>query len=286
LLNLGTYVAAIQTWPSLGATPVIPLAIGAALGLLFNFTAARALVYGQSSTRPRPVIENRPVSSYSGRENLEAMKHARNYNRFLLDLVKEHAPDGITLDFGAGAGTFALPLSQAGKNVICIEPDDDLRLSLQTSGLKAFSGIEAIAPRSADYIYTLNVLEHIQDDGKMLDTLSSRLRPGGVLLVYVPAFEVLFSAMDEQVGHFRRYRMRALKDLIADTGLVVTRAAYVDCLGFLAALLYRAIGSSGTISAASVRAYDRVAFPISRLADRLFSPVCGKNLLIVARKPS
>ena len=45
LINLGTYVAVIETWPGLGATPVIPLAIGAVLGLICNFLGSRWLVF-------------------------------------------------------------------------------------------------------------------------------------------------------------------------------------------------------------------------------------------------
>jgi len=284
-INLGTYVAVIQLRPELAALPVIPLAIGAGLALVFNFLATKIFVYGHRGSVPgrRNVVAQ---SAYSGRENLEAMRHARNYNRFLIDLIERHAPAGTTLDFGAGAGTFAIPMSQAGHRVVCVEPDDELRRVLVEAGLEAFADIADIEPGSADYIYTLNVLEHIEDDRSMVELLSTRLKPGGVLLIYVPAFEVLYSAMDELVGHFRRYRRGALRDLVRRAGLVVERAAYVDSLGFVASLVYRAFGSSGTISAASVRAYDRLAFPLSRMGDFFCSALFGKNVVIVARKPA
>jgi hypothetical protein len=91
--------------------------------------------------------------------------------------------------------------------------------------------------------------------------------------------------MDVKVGHFRRYRKSTLVALIATLGMEVSEARYVDSVGFVATLLYKWFGnSSGTISPASVKAYDRLAFPISRIADRFFGSFLGKNLVVVASK--
>ena len=284
-INLGTFVGIIEWRPSLASVPVVPLAVGAVLSMLFNFFASRRFAFGAApSTVARPVPGGQS-DHYSGRENLEAMKHARNYNDFLVRTVERFAPSGTIVDFGAGAGTFALPLSRSGRRIVCVEPDDDLRLELRAAGFEVHADVAGIEPGSADYIYSLNVLEHIENDRAMLEFLGSRLKPGGVLLIYVPAFEILYSSMDALVGHFRRYRRKQLTELASRAGLEIRHASYVDCLGFLAALLYRALGASGTISSASVRLYDRVAFPVSRMADRLFSRIFGKNLLVVAGKP-
>ena len=229
---------------------------------------------------------NAPVSSYSGRENLEAMKHAGNYNKYLVDLVKRHARRGTVLDFGAGAGTFAAPMTEAGYDIACIEPDVDLQAILREQGLGAHADLQQIGAESIDYIYTLNVLEHIEDDAATLNSLAARLRPAGRIMIYVPAFQCLFSSMDRKVGHFRRYRLGSLKTLVENSGLQVEEARYVDSAGFFASLLFKWIGSdSGEISPRSVALYDRLAFPLSRLADRMFCRLFGKNLLVVASKP-
>lgn len=51
IINLLVYLLVITLWPSLGAVPVIPLAIGAAIALLFNFAAARFWVFNSDETR-------------------------------------------------------------------------------------------------------------------------------------------------------------------------------------------------------------------------------------------
>jgi len=284
-INLGTYVIVIESVPALARVPIVPLAIGAALALVFNFLASRRFVFGQPSLPPGPELAPPETSSYSGRENLDAMKHAKLYNRYLERLVQRHSPGGKTVDFGAGGGTFAIPLTQAGLDVDCIEPDAGLRQDLEAAGLAIHESLATIAPESVDYIYSLNVLEHIEDDAGMLTALGERLRPGGRLLLYVPAFQLLYSSMDSKVGHFRRYGKAGLRALVEAAGLRVETARYVDSLGFFASLLFKCFGNSdGSLSPTSIRLYDRLAFPLSRLADLLVSPWIGKNLLVVAAR--
>ena len=284
-INLGTYVVAIEMAPQLATVPAIPLAIGAALALLFNFVASRAFVFDTSNRQPRMPAADPPTSGYSGRENLEAMKHAERYNRFLEETIKRHWKGGRGLDFGAGAGTFAIPLARSGFDVTCVEPDEELRRTLEAAGLPAHARLESVPAASVDFVYSLNVLEHIEDDAGMLPVLAERLKPGGELLLYVPAFGLLFSAMDVKVGHFRRYRKTTLRALVEASGLRVERAEYVDSLGFFATLLFKWFGNrSGVVSPGSVRLYDRFAFPLSRLVDVLLHPWLGKNLLVLAAR--
>jgi SAM-dependent methyltransferase len=225
-------------------------------------------------------------AAYTGVENLEAMREAERYNRFLVDLVMRHrSGTGPALDFGAGSGTFAALLRGQGLPVRCLEPDGHLQNLIAGQGLDVIGDAAAIPAGSVDYVYSLNVLEHIEDDRAALKEIHRILRPGGRLLLYVPAFQVLYSSMDERVGHFRRYRRRPLSDLVREAGLCVENSAYADSVGFLAALAYRFLGDeSGSISGAQVRIYDRLVFPVSRAFDRLFDRAFGKNVYLIAVK--
>jgi len=226
-------------------------------------------------------------TSYGGRDNLEAMKKATRYNNFLIDLIRKYSIGSKAMDHGAGAGTFATPIAAGGMNVLCMEPDDGLRAELAQSGLEVAASLEEIPDYSVDYAYTLNVLEHIKDDREAITELYRCLKPGGRLLVYVPAFQVLYSQMDTHVGHFRRYRRKPLKRLLRDTGFDVGAAYYVDSLGYLATLVYKLVGDrSGSVSPGSIAFYDSVIFPISRIIDWLSIGSFGKNLTIVATKPA
>jgi SAM-dependent methyltransferase len=224
--------------------------------------------------------------SYAGIDNLEVMREARNYNEYLLRLLRTHAPArGRTLDFGAGAGTFAAPLKNSGFDVTCVEPDAALGVALSSLGLAVVSRIDDVAADSLDFVYSLNVLEHIQDDVGALAALHARLRPGGRLLVYVPAFPLLFTSMDAKVGHLRRYRRGDLQRTVRSAGFEIESCRYADFLGFFATLAFKLIGNrTGDLNRNAVRLYDRLIFPLSIVCDRLFWWMLGKNVLILARR--
>ena len=225
-------------------------------------------------------------AAYTGAENLEVMKDAVNYNRALLGLVRRRArKDSRIVDFGAGVGTFALPLQREGYAVECVELDDAQRRVLEAKGLRVWRTLAGVATASVDFVYTFNVLEHIADDAAALREIHRVLRPGGALLVYVPAFAMLYTSMDRRVGHLRRYRCRDLRHKVEAAGFDVHTAEYVDALGFFATLVYRFAGSpAGDIDRGALRFYDRFVFPISRWSDRALKRVIGKNLLVVAAK--
>ncbi|HYD80941.1 MAG TPA: class I SAM-dependent methyltransferase [Paucimonas sp.] len=226
------------------------------------------------------------MSNYTGTDNLEVMAEAVNYNRFLLSLIRRHArrTDAI-VDFGSGIGTFARELRDNGYRVHCIEPDAAQAAVISAAGLPVSASLAALQDDSVDYLYTLNVLEHIEDDGAALRELRAKLKPDGKLLVYVPAFQVLYSSMDRKVGHFRRYTRRELTGKLRQAGFHVTTARYADSIGFFASLVFRfAGGDSGTLNRKALILYDRIVFPLSRLCDFLFSPFFGKNVVAVARR--
>ncbi len=228
---------------------------------------------------------NRPNEPYPGAGNLEAMAAAKRYHAFLASAVAAHVhPVGPVLDFGAGTGLHARRLRDGGMTVWCVEPDTDLRRLLEADGFIVAAHPAEFGRQTFSTVYTLNVLEHIHDDVGALRDLHVAMRPGGRLVVYVPAFEVLFSAMDHQVGHVRRYRRASLTRAVERAGFEVVRCKYVDSLGFLAALAYRCLGGSGGLNADSVALYDRFVFPVSLAMDRVTRRWVGKNLLLVARR--
>jgi SAM-dependent methyltransferase len=226
-------------------------------------------------------------SRAEGTENLEIMTEAVNYNSWLLALTRKNLTDARrVVDFGAGRGQFAIPLQAEGRSIVAIEPEPNARAVLRAACVETHRDLAAVERDSIDAAYTLNVLEHIADDGAALRDLRRCLRPGGTLFIYVPAFMCLFTAMDRRVGHIRRYRKRELARRVRDAGFVVDRSRYADALGFFATLAYRWLGSPhGDIDRNMLRAYDRFVFPVSRALDALVGRFFGKNVWLAARRP-
>ena len=221
--------------------------------------------------------------AYTGVDNLEVMQEAVNYNRYLLDTVREYAPARArVLDFGAGGGQFAAPLQAQGMDITALEPDQLLQQRLRAQGLRVAGSTAELPDGTFDYIYTLNVLEHIEDDATALRTLRSKLTSGGRLLIYVPAFPVLYTSMDAKVGHVRRYTRESLTARVSAAGFRIERVAYADSVGFFATLAFKAIGNKdGNVSIGALKLYDRLIFPISRALDLVTQRWFGKNLLLI-----
>ncbi len=225
---------------------------------------------------------------YTGVDNLEVMREAENYNRYLLQLVERHSGGAKRMiDFGAGSGTFAIPCAKAGFDVTAVEPDEPLRASLTAAGLRAVPDSGSLPDAEFPYAYTLNVLEHITDDIDALRSLRRKLVPGGILFVYVPAFPVLFTSMDAKVRHVRRYTRGTLRSSLLAAGFELETLRYVDSLGFAATLLFKALDNGrGEVNRSMLRIYDRLAFPVSVALDTVTHRWFGKNLLAVARNPN
>jgi len=224
--------------------------------------------------------------AYSGVDNLEVMQEAVNYNRYLLETVRRYAPaTGKVLDFGAGGGQFAAPLAELGMDITALEPDPLLQQRLRARGLHAVGSTRDVPDGSFDYIYSLNVLEHIEDDTAALRSLHAKLSASGKLFIYVPAFPVLYNSMDAKVGHVRRYTRETLTSRVTAAGFSVERVAYADSVGFFATLLFKAVGNKdGSVSVGALKLYDRLIFPLSRALDLVTQHWFGKNLLLACTK--
>ncbi|MHB1942415.1 MAG: class I SAM-dependent methyltransferase [Acidiferrobacteraceae bacterium] len=224
---------------------------------------------------------------YEGRAQLEAMAQAVRYNRYLAELIHRFAEDTTSvLDFGAGLGTFSGSLPIPPAQVTCVEPDTEARGALAARGFRSAGTLDDLPDGGFSYAFTLNVLEHIEDDAAAVAGLYRVLAPGGRLFVYVPAFALLYTAMDAAVGHHRRYRARGLTALLRDAGFRIEHARYADALGFFATLAYRTFDRrrTGALDPRTVAFYDRWVFPASRVLSVPLGRILGKNLWVVGRR--
>ena len=226
------------------------------------------------------------MNHYQGTKILELLDSATNYNNYLTNLVLQFGKNHPQfVDFGAGIGTFAIALAAHQKKILCIEPCEQQRAVISKQGLSCITSIDEAPDNSLPYVYSLNVLEHIQDDLLTIQTIFRKLRPGGTILIYVPAFNCLFSTFDQQVGHYRRYRRRQMIDLLNAAGFKVITAKYADSLGFIITGLFKLLRISPEhINEKSIILYDRIIFPLSRVLDGICHRWLGKNVWIVGTK--
>jgi 2-polyprenyl-3-methyl-5-hydroxy-6-metoxy-1,4-benzoquinol methylase len=227
-----------------------------------------------------------PELKYTGVDVLQALEGATNYNALLIDLILRSA-DGRRriLDFGVGIGTFAKLLRRHGVDVVCVEFDTYLANALAREGFAPLRTLDEVPDKSFEFIFALNVLEHIEDDHSVLALLQAKLTKAGRLLIYVPAFQCLWTSLDDKVKHYRRYRRADLEKLAQSAGLSVRESRYMDSLGFFVTLGFKILGNKhGHVSPRAVRIYDRFLVPLTRILDFFLGRLFGKNIYVVASK--
>lgn len=217
---------------------------------------------------------------YSGKVNLDVMSFATNYNFNIFKWLQTSNYQKI-LDFGAGNGEYCNRVAE--DTIHAIEIDNTLRSRLKCP---SFNSIEDVNIKDSyyDLIYSLNVFEHIKDDFFVLSQLSKKLSQDGVIKILVPARMEIYSRMDSNVGHHRRYNKKRLIELMESNDFEILECKYFDFLGYFIALLYKFIDNSGDISLKSIILYDRIIFPLSSFFDKItFGKIIGKNLIVTAK---
>ena len=228
---------------------------------------------------------------YSGKEELEnSSKFLKNYNSEVVKIFFNHfkSKGNKILDFGAGIGTLStLYEKMSGVKPICIEIDLENRKYLKSKGFEVFKSIFN-SKNNFDAVFSSNVLEHIEDDQKTLNDIYKKLNKDGLLFLFLPAFEILYSDMDKKVGHFRRYSIQDIKKKLKKAKFQIVYCCYLDSLGFFASFVMKIIGydeKKGIGSPKSLKFYDKYIIPISFFLDRIgLKFFFGKNLILLAKK--
>lgn len=127
------------------------------------------------------------------------------------------------LDVGCGGGYFFAELDRLG-SVRGIEVDESLLADDCPARDRIYSkplGDPFYRNRQFDLITALDVIEHIEDDGKAVDDMLAMLRPGGKMVITVPAFMALWDHHDDINNHLRRYTAGGLRRLLSPRGKIL-----------------------------------------------------------------
>jgi SAM-dependent methyltransferase len=154
----------------------------------------------------------------------------------LLDRFVGPGGAGRILDMGCGTGTMLRHLSRYGA-AEGIDADADAVAFCRVRGVDTVQHVPGAALPFPDESFglacALDVIEHIDDDAAALRELHRVLRPGGRLLVSVPAYQVLWGAQDVVSHHQRRYVRPQLRLRLEEAGFAIERASYFNTLLFV-----------------------------------------------------
>lgn len=154
--------------------------------------------------------------------------------------------DARILEIGCGTG-HNLPMLGAFGTVDAIEIDEaartvaSARLGRQV-GSAPLPELTGVAEGQYDLIAVLDVVEHVEDDVAALAGMAKRLKPGGKILITVPAHQWMWSAHDVVNHHKRRYSKASLTAALAKAGLKWRKLRWFNSLLFPAAVAARVAG--------------------------------------------
>ncbi len=192
--------------------------------------------------------------------------------------------DGELLEFGPGLGDFLERFKNNGKLIDAVENEPQFFDALKPLARTVAARLGDL-PGQYDGIVSVNVLEHIENDRGTLRELYAKLKPGGVLNLYLPAAQILYGHLDALVHHFRRYDRAELISKVKEAGFEVEEVFNVDALGFVAFWIYKILKwGDGNITPRSMTFYDNVVFPFVHVVDPLVGRSFGRSIYLRARK--
>ncbi len=143
--------------------------------------------------------------------------------------VGEGVSGPTILDLGCGTGVIATELSQWA-STIGLDFSDKALAYCQSRGLhnlvQARGENLPLETASVDGVLALDIFEHIEDDVAAFRESFRVLRPGGILVLSVPAFKALWGPHDVALMHFRRYRRSEVVHRLESVGFKIERASY------------------------------------------------------------
>lgn len=227
---------------------------------------------------------------YTGDDVLEVMSLcAPNRNNYIEKLIRKsfdldtNSQKKNILEFGAGRGEFINRFKKDSLlNTFVVELDENY-LNTLSQNHQGFSNIDEL-PDSMDFIYLIDVLEHLEHDEEFLSKFYQKLKPNGMLFIYVPARQELFSKFDEKIGHFRRYDKQGLNQKIVSAGFQLKKIQYHEFLGYGAAWYNKLFSSNGNLNPKAVKIYDKFIVPTTNLFEKFIPPFIGKSLYACAYK--
>jgi SAM-dependent methyltransferase len=206
------------------------------------------------------------------------------------------------LDAGCGTGHMTVDLLREGFSVTSIDRSPELaaftkKICTSYSRIAdVVSGdmeVGCFREQCFDSIVCLDVIEHCDHDDEVMRTCYGLLKPGGTLVLSVPAVSWLFGERDRKIGHYRRYDKANLLNKVLSSGFTVQDIRYWNGIGLIFVFIYEKIFHRSLSDSPRYSRNNWCVACLNALLCRWFSLIenrvrfpLGLTLLIIGRKNS
>jgi len=227
----------------------------------------------------------------AGYKTLRRLRHARRYNEWVWARLAPYVGDRV-LEVGCGVGNFTRFLRNRER--VVATDNNEAYLALVRRVFEHLDNIDVhrvnwedpqldgLRGETFDTVLCLNVLEHIENDGAALATFATLLRPGGRLVLQVPAGRKLYGEIDRAVGHWRRYERDEIIAKLEAHGLAIEEARLFNLPGVVAWYVNSVLLKRQAVPGLQARLANWLV-PWLRIEER-WQPRTGMSLIAVGRK--
>ncbi len=226
-------------------------------------------------------------------ENMEILSSMNKYYQWVSGLMNDYVGDRV-FDIGCGNGNltlffidrpFIMGLDYSEDYIKAFNErfmgkDNVDSVVVDMSDKKAVRGLKEYKP---DTLITMNTFEHIKDDQYALDNAYEILEKGGRLVSVVPAMELLYSILDFEGGHYRRYTKKELSTKLRKAGFKIEKLFYLNLTGAVGWFIVHVLMKKRLYSQKAFSIYN-LCVPLFKFAERIIHPPFGLSVFFVARK--
>ncbi|WEK37095.1 MAG: methyltransferase domain-containing protein [Candidatus Pseudobacter hemicellulosilyticus] len=246
------------------------------------------------TTTPDHLQETDPT----GLATLENLAAAKRFNEWMFQTVRPFLK-GHVFEAGSGIGNISELILGSGLSLTASDLRDEYIFKLKDKFrdnplLKDVLAVDLAIPdfeqqfpglvSHFDSFIALNVVEHIEHADLAIANARKMLKPGGHMVILVPAFQWLYNSFDTELGHFKRYTARTLKQLLAGQQLEVIHSQYFNVMGMAGWFVNGGILKKKMIPAGQLKLYNSLV-PAFRLLDRVTFNSMGLSVIAIGRKP-
>lgn len=238
----------------------------------------------------------KPIDN-EGMETLEVVADAKLFNSWMYKTILPYCHGNI-LEIGSGIGNISEQFLKENHRISLTDLRENYCQILRDKfaiypSLELVHQMDIIDPdfdikhsdkfETYDSIYALNIVEHVKDDDLAIANCKKLLKPGGNLVILVPAYQKLYNGFDRELEHYRRYTQKSLDKLFINNNLEIIHHQYYNFIGIFGWWFSGNILGKKTIPEGQMKLYNSLV-PIFKIIDKIILNKAGLSVITVGKK--